>query len=121
MFAHLMPMNADILPLQAALKYTDSQQQDMLHLKRLLCGKIGQLSRDRAAIMSHMSRLSESSHPPQVFIDFKYTDEAIAETKEVAEKLSTNRAEERRVYLYYGACFKLRVCFMSSEHHCICY
>ena len=36
------------------MDYSESQQQDMLHLRRLLYGKLGQLSRARAAMMAQM-------------------------------------------------------------------
>lgn len=36
------------------MNYSEDQQQDMLHLRRLVYGKLGQLSRVRAAIMAHM-------------------------------------------------------------------
>ncbi|DBA68451.1 TPA: hypothetical protein ACH3X2_013743 [Trebouxia sp. C0005] len=40
--------------MQVAIDFSNSQQEDMLHLRCLLYGKLGQLSRARAAIMDQL-------------------------------------------------------------------
>ena len=104
-----------VLCLQAALEYTDSQQQDALHLRRMFCGKLGQLARDRASIMSQMSGACQLSHPQPVTLDFKHTAARIAETKDYAAKLCANRAEERQAFIYCAVCFLCCVS-LSSRH-----
>jgi len=49
--------------LQAILRFTDSQQQDMLHLRRLFYGKLGQLARERASILQQVDAAEPSGQP----------------------------------------------------------
>lgn len=104
LFRDPLPETAHV-ELLAALEYTDSQQQDALHLRRMFCGKLGQLARDRASIMSQMSGACQLSHPQPVTLDFKHTAARIAETKDYAAKLCANRAEERQAFIYCAVCF----------------
>lgn len=90
--------------MQAAVNYTESQQQDMLHLRRLFYGKLGQLSRARAAIMDHMPASVQPSPILPFNSNFKSSANKLVETKEWADQLCANRAEESRAYLYCGVC-----------------
>ncbi|DBA92181.1 hypothetical protein WJX77_001073 [Trebouxia sp. C0004] len=90
--------------LLAATNFTESQQQDMLHLRRLFFGKLGQLSRVRAAIMKQMPAALQPRPVLPFNLDFKSTTNKLAETKEWADQLCANRAEESRAFLTCGFC-----------------
>ncbi|KAL0031367.1 hypothetical protein WJX79_006758 [Trebouxia sp. C0005] len=62
--------------LLATLQLTDAQQQDMLHLRRCL----------------------------YIRLDLKHTADKLAETKEWADALCTNRANESRAFVYAKIC-----------------
>ena len=86
------------------MDYSESQQQDMLHLRRLLYGKLGQLSRARAAIMAQMPAAIQHDAVLPFNLDMKSTANKFTETKEWSDHLCANRAEESRAYLYCGVC-----------------
>ncbi len=85
--------------MQAAMNYAEEQQQDMLHLRRLFYGKLGQLSRVRAAMMAHMPAAVQST-PVSPIVDS--TAKELADTKTWADQLCANHAEEGRAHFYCG-------------------
>ncbi len=92
---------------QEVLNFTDSQQQDMLHLRRLFYGKLGQLARERASILQQVDAAEPSGQPfqPMPFnLGFRHTADKLTETKELADQLCANRAEESRTYMYSIVC-----------------
>jgi len=102
-----LPSHKAVNALQEALKYTDSQQQDMLHLRRLFYGKLGQLSRERASILKQVELAGVTCQPSQPMPfnrGFIHTVDKLTETKEFADQLCANRAEESRTYMYCGIC-----------------
>ncbi|DBA92184.1 TPA: hypothetical protein ACH3X1_015897 [Trebouxia sp. C0004] len=90
--------------LLATISYSGSQQQDMLHLRRLFYGKLGQLSRARAAMMAQMPAADRHDAVLPFNLDIKSSANKFTETKEWADQLCANRAEESRAYLYCGVC-----------------
>lgn len=90
--------------MQATLQLTDAQQQDMLHLRRCLYIRVGQLSRERDAIMSTMPAAAQPTHSQPFQLDLKHTADKLAETKEWADALCTNRANESRAFVYAKIC-----------------
>jgi len=93
--------------LQAILRFTDSQQQDMLHLRRLFYGKLGQLARERASILQQVDAAEPSGQPSQPMpfnLGFRHTADKLTETKKLADQLCANRAEESRTYMYCVVC-----------------
>ncbi|KAA6423364.1 MAG: hypothetical protein FRX49_06816 [Trebouxia sp. A1-2] len=90
--------------LLATLQLTDAQQQDMLHLRRCLYIRVGQLSRERDAIMSTMPAAAQPTHSQPFQLDLKHTADKLAETKEWADALCTNRANESRAFVYAKIC-----------------
>ena len=103
-------------PLQATLQLTDTQQQDMLHLRRCLYRKVGQLSRERDAIMSSMPAASQPTQSQPFQLDFKHTTDKLAETKEWADALCTNRANESRAFVYAKICLSRGVSLTFMLH-----
>ena len=89
---------------QVAGQYTDSQQQDMLHVRRLFYGKLGQLSRERDNILQQQI----GPQPRQSFsLDFKHAAAKNEEVQQMTARLSANRAEESQMYIYCGMCLLL--------------
>lgn len=105
-----------VLCMQEALKYTDSQQQDMLHLRRLFYSKLGQLARQRAALLQKVPGAgSELVHYKPVTFNhgYQHVADKLMETTEVAEQLCANRTEESQVYMYCGFCLFRCVSFLA--------
>ena len=102
--------------MQEALKYTESQQQDILHLRRLFYSKLGQLARQRAALLQKVPGAgSELVHYKPVTFNHGYQHVAgkLVETTEVTEQLCANRYEESQVYMYCGFCLFRCVSFAN--------
>ncbi len=98
---------------QAAMNYSESQKQDILHLRRLFYGKLGQLSRARAAIMDQMPAAVQPSPVPPFNLDIKSTANKLAETQDWADQLCANRAEESRAYLFCTICLSRGVSLVT--------
>lgn len=100
------------------LGFTDSQQQDMLYLRRLFYGKLGQLARERASILQQVDAAEPCGQPSQPMpfnLGFRHTADKLTETQELADQLCANRAEESRTYMYCVVC--LYRCIQSSLQH----
>ncbi len=105
--------------MQATMDYSESQQQDMLHLRRLFYGRLGQLSRVRAAIMTRMPAAVNHDAVPPFNLDMKSAADKLTETKEWAEQLCANRAEESRAYLYCAVCLLRGVSLLAFCVACV--
>lgn len=110
--------------MQVALKYTEAQEQDLMHLRRLFYGKLGQLARDRAALLKKLpaaGNLGENNEPHSFHSGFRNAADQLALTKEVADELCANHAEESLVYMGYGFCLfrcvSFKPCAGSSTTH----
>ncbi len=101
------------------MDYSESQQQDMLHLRRLFYGRLGQLSRVRAAIMTHMPAAVSHDAVLPFNLDMKPAANKLTETKEWAEQLCANRAEESRAYLYCAVCLLRGVSLLAFCIACV--
>ena len=100
--------------LQLALDYTEAQELDLLHLRRLFYGKLGQLGRERAALMGKMPSSVQSSQPVSFHLGFQHVAKQLAVTKEVADQLCANHAEESFVYQAHGFCIFRCVSFLLN-------
>ena len=75
----------------------------MLHLRRLFYGRLGQLSRVRAAIMTHMPAAVKHNDADVPVVDSTASiANQLADTSSWAEQLCANHAEEGRAHLYCG-------------------
>lgn len=107
--------------MQVALKFTDAQEQDLMHLRRLFYGKLGQLARERAALLKKMPAAAnegENREPLSFHSGFRHAADQLALTKEVADQLCANHAEESLVYMAYGFCLFRCVrskCMLTSK------
>lgn len=81
---------ADLLPV---LQYTDSQISDLMCLRRYLYGKLGQLARERRAVLTKMTwNQVDSCHP----------SDKLSKLSTWAEQLQKNGAEEYRTYMQWA-------------------
>ncbi|KAL3162039.1 hypothetical protein ABBQ38_009108 [Trebouxia sp. C0009 RCD-2024] len=106
--------------LLVAMKFTEAQEQDLMHLRRLFYGKLGQLARERAALLKKMPaavKEGENREPLSFHSGFRHTADQLALTKEVADQLCANHAEESLVYMGYGFC--LFRCIETSRQHAL--
>ena len=101
--------------MQVALKYTEAQEQDLLHLRRLFYGKLGQLARERAALLSKMPVVCSVTERESVsfHLGYHHVNDQLAQTKEVSDQLCANHAEESSVYMAHGFCL-----FRCVSHLC---
>ncbi len=83
--------------MQVAMDFSKSQQEDMLHLRRLFYGKLGQLSRARAAIMDQLP--AEVQHVTDLPANETIAHD-LADTTDWADQLCANGAEESRAHLF---------------------
>ena len=86
------------------MKFTEAQEQDLLHLRRLFYGKLGQLSRERAALLKQMPAPAQHSEAVSFHRGFRNVAEQLALTKEVSDQLCANHAAESSVYQIHGFC-----------------
>lgn len=91
--------------LQNAVELSEAQIQDLLHLRRLFCGKIGQLGRARKALMSQL---------PSESIGASHASDKLDQVTSLAEQLRANGSEEYRTYMQYASTFYRGVSARSS-------
>ena len=90
--------------LQVAMKLTEGQEQDLLHLRRLFYGKLGQLSRERAALLKKMPSPAQPNEAVSFHCDFQHVADQLSLAEEVSGQLCANHAEESSVYRMHGFC-----------------
>ncbi len=83
-------------PFQVTVDLTEAQIQDLLYLRRLFCGKIGQLSRSRKELMSKL---------PSDSIGICHASDKLEEVTNLAEQLRANGSEEYRTYMQFASSF----------------
>lgn len=82
--------------LQASMQHTDCQMQDILYLRQLFYHKLGQLARQRRALLTSMS---------QCKIDMSHVSEKFSAMSKWSYQLRENGFEEYRAYLQYAYIF----------------
>ena len=97
------------LLLQTVLNLQDSQVQDLLYLRQLLHGKLGQLARQRQALLDQLITCHQAASTP--------LDKA-ADLNESAEALRKNAAEEYRTVMQFASAFYCGVssCWYTHAH-----
>lgn len=75
---------------------TESQQQDMMYLRRLLFRKVGQLYRERKVLLSKI--LTEKD-------GLCHTSKKLAEMTDTAEQLRNSGVEELKTYMQFSSAF----------------
>lgn len=92
---------------QVALELTESQQQDMMYLRRLLYSKLGQIYRDRKVVLSSMP--TESDGVCQ-------SSDKLADMTDSADQLRNSAAEELNTYMQFASAFFRGVSLLLGQH-----
>ncbi len=75
---------------------SESQQQDMMYLRRLLFRKVGQLYRERKVLLA--KTLTEHD-------GLCHSSDKLAEMTDTAEQLRNSGAEELKTYMQFSSAF----------------
>ena len=94
-----------VLHLQNNVELSEAQIQDLLHLRRLFCGKIGQLGRARRSLLSQL---------PSESIGISHASDKLDQMTSLAEQLRANGSEEYRTYMQFASTFYRGVGIHSS-------
>lgn len=87
--------------MQTVLQYTEEQEQDLMHLRRLFYGKIGQLCRERRALLKQMG----SEQDVGANIGLENVSVRLSEVSDLAERLQANGADEYRTCMQFTSAF----------------
>ena len=94
--------------LQNNVELSEAQIQDLLHLRRLFCGKIGQLGRARRSLLSQL---------PSESIGISHASDKLDQVTSLAEQLRANGSEEYRTYMQFASTFYRGV--SATALHCV--
>lgn len=87
------PACEEVRRLQATKNLTDDQVRDLLHLRRLFYGRMGQLMRERKWLLSQVSDIGDSSPTGVPSLD------------QLAQQLKLNGALEYNAYTQFASTF----------------
>ena len=90
------------------MQHTDSQVQDILHLRQLFYHKLGQLARERKALLSSMSHCQ---------VEMSHVSDKFAAMTTWSDQLRENGLEEYRAYLQNACIFYRGV---SKDTYILC-
>ncbi len=96
--------------MQAVVAYIPAQVKDLLHLRKLFYSKVGQLCRDRKALLRHMA--DEQDVGANIGLDD--VSVRLSEVSDLAEQLRANGADEYRTYMQFSSAFSRGVCFLET-------
>ena len=96
---------------QIAMDYTESQVADILHLRRLLFRKQGQLARERRALLSKIECSSTEG--------LQNAGEKFSELTQCSEQLRQNGAMEYRAYIEYCGAYHAGVSPVLCHTHAV--
>ena len=90
-----------ILSIQAVVAYTSDQIRDLLHLRQLFYSKVGQLCRERKALLRRMA--DEQDVGANIGLDD--VSVRLSEVSDLAEQLRANGADEYKTYMQFSSAF----------------
>ena len=98
---------------QMALELTESQQQDMMYLRRLLVSKLGQVYRDRKVVLSSMPNDNDG---------ICCSSDRLGDMTDTAEQLRNSGAEELNTYMQFTSAFYRGVSALVivMQFQCLC-
>ncbi len=98
---------------QATMQHSEPQIQDLLYLRQLFYGKLGQLARQRSALLSHMTCYK---------IDESHVSDKVTQLTHWSEQLRENAAEEHQSYKQFSSAFYrgVRLSFFLVSLACYC-
>lgn len=91
-----------------AYDFTPSQTRDLLSLRRLFYGRVGQLVRERQALLAKMpvaGEITQRMKSQPVKVSFHEASDALGEMTETAAKLRTNALAESNAYKSFTGAF----------------
>ena len=91
------------------MQHTDRQMQDIMHIRKLFYHKLGQLARERKALLMFMSHSK---------VDMSHVSDKFAAMTKWSDQLRENGLEEYRVYLQNGSIFYRGV---SQKDYAMCF
>ncbi|KAL0055380.1 hypothetical protein WJX82_011516 [Trebouxia sp. C0006] len=83
------------------VSYTSEQVKDLMHLRLLFYSRIGQLCRERKALLRHMA--DEQDVGANIGLDD--VSVRLSEVSDLAEQLRANGADEYRTYMQFSSAF----------------
>lgn len=89
--------------MQTFIDLTEAQQADLMHLRRLFYGRLGQLLRERKELLSKVH--TDITH-------VTWTPDTVPGTAEVADQLRANGIAEYKTYMQFASTFFRGVCSM---------
>ena len=89
------------LLVQAVVAYMPDQIRDLMHLRQLFYSKVGQLCRERKALLRRMA--DEQDVGANIGLDD--VSVRLSEVSDLAEQLRANGADEYRTYMQFSSAF----------------
>ena len=99
------------LPLQAVVSYTPEQMKDLTRLRLLFYSKVGQLCRERKALLRYMA--DEQNIGANIGLDD--VSVRLSEVSDLAEQLRANGADEYRTYMQFSSAFSRGVSLLPCQ------
>ena len=96
--------------LQEAMDHSEEQLQDLMLVRRLFCAQMGQLARDREALLNKL--LGVNSVDVNVLM---YANDRLAQLTHLTTQLRNQAAAEFQMYLQLAAAFYRGVSMMLSR------
>ena len=96
--------------LQAVVAYSEDQIKDLMQLRQLFYSKVGQLCRERKALLRRMANEQEVG----ANIGLDDVSVRLSEVSDLADQLRANGADEYRTYMQFSSAFSRGV----SLHSC---
>ena len=85
---------------QKAMHHTEEQVVDLMHVRRLFCAQMGQLARDREALLNKMLNVN------RVDVNvLNYANDRLAQLTDLTKQLQKKAAVEFQMYLQQAAAF----------------
>ena len=96
------------------MTYTQDQTKDLMHLRQLFYSKVGQLCRERKALLCQMA--DEQDVGANIGLDD--VSVRLSEVSDLAEQLRANGADEYRTYMQFSSAFSRGVCCFLIRSTC---
>lgn len=96
------------------MTYTQDQTKDLMHLRQLFYSKVGQLCRERKALLCQMA----DDQDVGANIGLDDVSVRLSEVSDLAEQLRANGADEYRTYMQFSSAFSRGVCCFLIRFTC---
>ena len=92
------------------MAYSAAQIRDLIHLRQLFYSKVGQLCRERKALLRRMA--DEQDVGANIGLDD--VSVRLSEVSDLAEQLRANGADEYKTYMQFSSAFSRGVCISAA-------